>query len=368
MSIYRTSLLAFASLLPIALAMPAQASNADKENFRPSPPILKKKDDVTRVIQSQKVSASGCQWYNFHQSISLWPTYAACDGKSSKEVRDYYHFSAEKIPSPMSVHSRNGFSRNALKLMEKQTGGAHAAVNMYIDGNQHEAFQCSWFNYIESRHRTPLYVKCGGKDNKSSYGRYSAPDFLKDFDVSYPKDATPRQIALARVKAEREWEARQTGPAPDVVKALNEKGLLTKHVGDTSISMSRCEWSNFFQSIKFLPRFIECQASTHAAQLANYDGFKNLNKIVFTPNIHEDSISRPNALSRDHSEFAKMIKLNVGTKEVEASACDWYNLVQTEVRWPIYRDCPTKGGRPGFKPQERPVADVMVNHRLPYSN
>lgn len=375
MSVYRNSLLAFASLLPIALAMPVQASTVEKDNVTPRPPILREKESITRVIQGKKISASGCQWYNFHQSISLWPTYVACEGKTSKEVLDYYHFDRDKVRSPMSAVSASGFSKNAAKLMEVNTtnqvdffSGHHKSISLHIDGKQHESFLCSWFNYIESRHRTPLYVQCGGRSNKGSYGRYSAPDFLKNFVARIPAFSTPHEIALARIKAERDWEAKQTGPAPDVVKALNAAGSVTRQVGDASITLSRCEWSNFFQSLKFLPRFIECQTPTHQEQIANYVKNQNLKKIKSEPNVHEDSVARPNPLSRNHSEFAKIIKLKVAMADIEATACDWYNLVQTEMRWPIYRDCLIKAAKPGLKPQERPVADVLVHHRLPYSD
>lgn len=178
MSFYHTSLLAFASLLPIALALPAQAAGGNS--------LALSKDTKTksfRDIGGKQVDALRCQWYNWHQSISLWPVYVACDGKTANYVRDVYH--------PAKDKNKNGFSINAIKLIAAQADnhdsifkvpGKH--ISFHIGGKERESLPCSWFNHIESRHRMPLYVACGGKSNRLSYGMYSAPDFLKTFKVA----------------------------------------------------------------------------------------------------------------------------------------------------------------------------------------
>lgn len=348
MSVYRTSLLAFASLLPIALALPAQAAGG---NFLELSKDTEKK--VFRDIGGKQVDALRCQWYNWHQSISLWPVYVACDGKTANDVRDVYH--------PAKNKNKNGFSINAIKLIEAQADnhdsifkvpGKH--ISFHIGGKERESLPCSWFNYIESRHRMPLYVACGGKSRRLSYGMYSAPDFLKNFGVAPPKGGTQAQFAALRVSAERAWEAKQKGPAPNIVKELNASGKVTKKIGATSITLTRCEWSNFFQSISFLPRYVSCTTPTHKKQLGDYEENKNLDKISFS--------FGGDASTQDDGEFNKPLTLKLATKDVTASACEWYNLVQTEVRWPIYRACGSKG-----KPST-PKADVLARHKLNYSN
>jgi hypothetical protein len=356
MSFYRTSLLAFASLLPIALAMPAQAAGG---NF-----LELSKDNKTKVfrdIGGKQVDALRCQWYNWHQSISLWPVYVACDGKTANYVRDVYH--------PAKNKNKNGFSINAIKLMEAQADNhsgifkvPNKHISFHIGGKDREALPCAWFNYIESRHRMPLYVDCGGKSHRLSYGMYSAPDFLKDFGVAPPKGGTEAQFAALRISAERAWEAKQTGPAPDIVKAINASGNVTKQIGATSITLSRCEWSNFFQSISFLPRYVTCKAATHKAQPADYENNKNLHKIEFKFGA--------DASAQDGSEFVKFLELKVATRTVKATVCEWYNLVQSEARWPIYRNCPTNTSDTTYsvKNNKGPGPDLLVRHKLHYKN
>jgi hypothetical protein len=74
--------------------------------------------------------------------------------------------------------------------------------------------------------------------------------------------------------------------------------------------------------------------------------------------------------SQDGAEFKKFLVLKVGTKDVKATVCEWYNLVQSEVRWPIYRDCPKDTSDNAYKVQTiaGPGPDRLVRHKLLYSN
>jgi hypothetical protein len=356
MSVYRTSLLAFASLLPIALALPAAAANDAKTGFV----ILGKDGDpkdpkaiAYRDIGGLNIGAQRCQWYNWHQSISLWPVYVTCDGKSSIEVRKAYHETGEP----------NGFSKNAKNLIAAQAANHTSIFNVpgthikfHIGGNDREALPCAWFNYIQSRIRTPLYVACGTKDNQASYGMYSAPNFLKGFTA-------PGSIAQ-----EQAYDASASGKLAPVV--LNENDFYTsipKLLGTQKLTLNRCEWSNFFQSISFLPRFVACKKFTatvgeNSQQLKNYEKKGNLNKIKF--DFGDDGSSQYGA------EFNKFLTLKVGTTDVTATVCEWYNLVQSEARWPIYRTCLTKTFDNNYKAKTiaGPGADRLVRHKLLYSN
>ena len=358
MSVYRTSLLAFASLLPIALALPAAAANDAKTGFV----ILGKDGDpkdpkaiAYRDIGGLNISAQRCQWYNWHQSISLWPVYVTCDGKSSIEVRKAYHETGEP----------NGFSKNAKNLIAAQAAnhtsifnapGTH--IKFHIGGNDREALPCAWFNYIQSRIRTPLYVTCGTKDNQASYGMYSAPNFLKGF------------TAPGNIAQEQAYDARASGKRAPVV--LDEKDFyqsIKKNLGKRKLTLNRCEWSNFFQSISFLPRFVACKkftAGENSQQLKNYEKKGNLSKIKF--DFGNDGSSQDGA--EDGAEFSKFLTLKVGTKDVTATVCEWYNLVQSEARWPIYRKCPMKTSDNNYtvKTNAGTESDPLVRHKLLYSN
>ena len=333
MSVYRTILLAFASLLPIALVLPATASTTNKGS------------KSERYIGGP-FSLEGCYWYNFHQSISLWPVYTNCDGKTKAEWRAKFH---------QKSHPGN-FSDNAQALMAKSNQQNHTDV--YIPGHirfeidQHyDKAPCGVFNYIQSRHRTPLYLQCkdnnNNKTHRASYGMYSANDYLKPKFVGATKSA--------RIQAEKAWEAGQTGNAPDVPVELKKITRVTKEVNGKHHTMSACQWSNFFQSLAFLPRYINFETKGADPHLKNYEKFANLNKITFG---FSQGTSHTN---KDF--FDKEITLAVGDKTVTAKACVWYNLVQTEVRWPMYRKCSATG-----KVLASPAPDLMVIHNLPYKN
>lgn len=331
MSVYRTSLLAFASLLPIALAMPAAAATNNKGN------------KLERYIGGP-VSTERCHWYNFHQSVSLWPVYTACGGKDTQHWREHFH----KKDHP------NNFSDNAQKMMGKADLTSHTNVykpgHILIEIDKHYDKQaCEVFNYIHSRYRTPLYMKCEHKTHKASYGMYSANDYLKDFTV--PKGASNSE----KIRLERAWAAKQTGDAPDVVAGLKKITKVTKEINGKHHTMSACEWSNFFQSLTFLPRYVNCAATGADPHLPKYEKFANLNKIKF-------------GFSQGTSHtgvdfFNKDVTLSVGEKNVTAKACVWYNLVQTEVRWPMYKKCSPNDVAP-----TSPKPDLMVRHKLHYKN
>jgi hypothetical protein len=129
--------------------------------------------------------------------------------------------------------------------------------------------------------------------------------------------------------------------------------IIEKRIGATQIrvALSRCEWSNFFQSISFLPRYLRCNVNdeVNAQQLKNYENNKNLKRIKF---------EFTGAASRTPAAFDKKLTLFVGTKEVTATVRNWYDLVQTEYRWPRYR----RGDNSG------PKRDFYLRHRLLYSN
>lgn len=328
MSVYRTSLLAFASLLPIALALPAQAATNNKGKLE-------------RFVGGS-VSAEGCHWYNFHQSVSLWPVYTACGGKDKQYWREHFH----KTDHP------NNFSDNAQKLMGKADLTSHTNVykpgHILIEIDKHYRVEpCGVFNYIHSRHRTPLYMKCEHKSYKASYGMYSANDYLKPDFVGATKSA--------RITAEKAWAAKQTGDAPNVPAELKKIAKVTKEINGTHHTMSACQWSNFFQSLTFLPRYINCETKGADPHLPKYEKFANLKKIKFG---FSQGTSHTAA-----DFFNKDITLAVGDKTVTAKACVWYNLVQMEVRWPMYRKCTPTGTA-----ATSPAPDLMVIHDLPYKN
>jgi hypothetical protein len=168
----RTSFLAFVSLMPIGLALPASAqfTSLQKDTL----------EVAYRDIGGKEVGLNRCHWYNFHQTISLWPSYIECGGKSATEWFKIYH----------SAVNANGFSNNALTLIQRQNRKSHDKVytdpktHITLEINKHyDKTACAWFNYIHSRIRTPLYLKCDDKTHQASYGMYSAPNFLKDFRI-----------------------------------------------------------------------------------------------------------------------------------------------------------------------------------------
>lgn len=331
MSVYRTSLLAFASLLPIALAMPAAATTKNTEK------------NFVRYI-GVPISAEGCHWYNFHQSVSLWPVYTACGGKDKAHWRQHFH----KKDHP------NKFSDNAQKMMGKADLSSHTNVykpgHILIEIDKHYDRQaCEVFNYIHSRYRTPLYMKCEHKTHKASYGMYSANDYLKNFKVP------PGASRSERVQLERAWAAKQTGDAPVMSVELKKIPKVTKEIGGKHYTMSACQWSNFFQSLTFLPRYLNCAATGADPHLPKYEKFANLNKITFG---FSEGTSHTAA-----DFFNKDVTLAVGEQNVTAKACVWYNLLQGEVRWPMYKKCSPNSVAP-----TKPTPELIVVHKFPYKN
>jgi hypothetical protein len=343
MSVYRTSLLAFASLLPIALAMPAAAANQNVI----SSSTIDTSAKTSRDIGGHPVVLDRCDWYNFHQSISLWPVYKDCTTRK-----------AEYWKKSHIVNGSYGFSKNAVALMKRQAKNhsdvytkPSELIQLEIDKHYNKT-PCAWFNYFHSRIRTPLYLKCENKSNQASYGMYSEPDFLKSF-------TTPGTIEQERTHDQNASKK----PAPVILSSTKFNEKITKKLGGQKITLTRCEWSNFFQSISFLPRYLACNVATNGDQLRNYEGNKNLNKITFKFGA--------DGSSQDGAEFKKFLVLTVGLKDVTATVCEWYNLVQSEYRWPIYRACPTdtsKKAKYTVKTVNGPGPDRLVRHELLYSN
>jgi hypothetical protein len=375
MSGYRKGLLAFASLLPVALATPASAQAPDDN-----------KTTATRLIGMTEVTLDRCHWYNFHQSISLWPNYMACGGKSAMQWREFHHTDVNKTDGNRRRPGFN-YSTNSLDLLGRQksdparrqfTGfSLERNLTLSLAGSKpgdktYERSPWAWFNYIHSRLRTPLYLQNNVPtannltplSHRNSYGSYSAPNFLKNKNTT---DFRERELAYNSKVRDMRAPVLVDGSGNAILNGFNDP--ISKKIGrdfitarPATIKLTRCEWSNFFQSLSYLPRFVLCQNANNESQLSSYISNKNLGQINFIFHGTGDSLTR--------TENYKFVVLSVAGRKVEATACEWYNLVQTEYRWPNYRECLPNPDQPSYnvKTVKEPKPDFYVRDEPKYNN
>lgn len=168
MKAFTARLFAIASLAPLAFALNstvvAEARSADA-------------DSVVKIIGGKEVARTRCEWYNFFESMNMWPKYKLCP---QKNVPDSYGFYLSDVApsSTLAIFLKLNREQNAVVSGDFVRGVSSREVLLRIGAASHKASVCEWHNLFQSRYRTPYYLQCDGKTRRQSFGRYAEADFL----------------------------------------------------------------------------------------------------------------------------------------------------------------------------------------------
>lgn len=303
MKAFPVRLFAMASLAPVAFALTSlvvtQARSADS-------------DRVVKIVGGKEIEGTRCEWYNFFQSLNMWPKYKLCPGKNVPDSYGFY-LSDVAASSTLATFLKLNREQNAVVSGDFVNGVSSRAVSLRIGATSHTASVCEWHNLFQSRYRTPYYLQCEGKTRRQSFGRYAEADFL-----------------VRQNPGVNEQTAR---PAPNLTGFLKGAAALrplTLKLGGKDYTRSVCEWHNFFQSFNPLPRFVACSGKTPVESFSQY---------LFGQNIVALNVSITAEGNATATRFGEDVSVQLGKDTISVKRCALYNWLQSNIRWPIYRGC-----------------------------
>lgn len=293
--------LALANVAPLAFIMPANAAAPVRDTGA---------ENAVKIIAGQVVVRTKCEWHNFFQSVSMWPKYRICPGKNAQESYGFYA-SGNAPSSVLDVFLKlNPGQESATRDDFVRPLGSNQ-LTFRIGAKEHSASVCDWYNLFQSRYRTPYYLKCDGRSNRESFGRYSEPDYPEALGDD---GNNPRR-------------------APDIFAFLSGppgSTALNLRIGAQSYTRSFCEWHNFYQSFNPLPRFIVCNGNTRSESFGQYLFGQNIVALKVKSQANGDSTSKG---------FGEIVSFQLGAQTITAQRCALYNWLQSNIRWPVYRGC-----------------------------
>jgi hypothetical protein len=303
MKAFPDRLFAIASLAPFAFALTSALATEARSA---------EADSVVKIIGGKEVARTRCEWYNFFQSLNMWPKYKLCPGKNVPDSYGFY-LSDVAASSTLAIFLKLNREQNAVVSGDFVSGVTSRAVSLRIGATSHTASVCEWHNLFQSRYRTPYYLECDGKTNRQSFGRYAEADF--------------------QVRLNPNINEQTSRPAPNTkgfLKSASASRPLTLKLGEKDYTRSVCEWHNFFQSFNPLPRFVACSGKTPVESFAQY---------LFGQNIVALNVSITAEGNATSVRFGEDVSVQLGKDTISVKRCALYNWLQSNIRWPIYRGC-----------------------------
>jgi len=269
-------------------------------------------ESVVKIIGGREVVRTRCEWFNFFQSINMWPKYKLCPGKNVPDSFGFY-LSDVAPSSVLAIFLRLNREQNAIVSGDFVSDIGSREVLLRIGAASHKASVCEWHNLLQSRYRTPYYLKCDGQTNKESFGRYAEADFHRLLNPNI-----------------NEQTARSAPNTTGFLKSSAAARALTLKIDGKDYTRSVCEWHNFFQSFNPLPRFVTCFGKNPVESFAQY---------LFGQNIVALNVSITSEGNATSVLFGEELSVQLGKETISVKRCALYNWLQSNMRWPIYRGC-----------------------------
>ena len=121
-----------------------------------------------------------------------------------------------------------------------------------------------------------------------------------------------------------------------------------KIIGGKETVRTKCEWYNFFQSANMWPKYKLCPGKNTADSYGFYLSDVAPSSILATflkLNREQNAVLSGDFVSAVGS---RQLTFKIGSSNLSASVCEWYNLFQSRYRTPYYLRCDGKTNRQSF--------------------